>query len=799
MAEKSIAKTFKGILRVANVQEATDQNEDYYFNPIYYGTPNKGIASESTGYDSAYNAMSSLLIRYSFPEDPYRNNSVPITDSLGNYMNINVSGDSVTFGSDEQNNGNNADKQNFTQLLYNKTFSQEKIFPVLTADKLIVGLKERVLPELKSSINAGAINIDESPYFDEIDAKLIINNNYDHTPSHISSDGQTYTPISTTNDKDKTYRTIFQNTNSTVRDYDSLIHYQDNIDWRNFSVNKTVDSIVDIVNLKDYVKEKLNLFLGNNIVEVPTGMVIWQYVDLRKWYCSGSSFTGSSSAGTTKKVDNFMGNNPPMGRIEEKDVQDTNNYSPTIYQGVVRKGINRLVALSHEETEEETDNGDGYDNKQLKEIIPLYKRDYALADGSTFTIHLLLPEMSDQYNYPSYDQFIDIFFAHGYQYTDSKVIRNHYANTKTTLNGESVYRWKSNKRTVSTACSNKDVLFGIDLLTMLAVKCIYEELKYGTSNNGRSACVDANGYINRTNIQNWLKTKALPRQFIFNTPVPSSQGGMVYQYKEGGTKTPKTYNIEIGLEVNSFGSKIWYYDHDTSKYVAVEAWKTAEIQGVLDLFEMMNIERERELKTYYQYPFQIVNAVQNLEDYATGTFFGYTPFVWSDDSMFSTQLKTVSSFSSSTHPHRHAIFMGPQFFKLTPDVKIHTGSISSSSMSRAEGAVAWYGTTRDTVWTKRAVDANVDSYFMAEMKDIRYDHEIHNGVLTKVIQWGENTKKDHVDPRWRSAEPNRGITGPPIDQGIIDEKYVSASANTLTGEIKWFQPDCLQMLPLVKL
>ena len=116
-------------------------------------------------------------------------------------------------------------------------------------------------------------------------------------------------------------------------------------------------------------------------------------------------------------------------------------------------------------------------------------------------------------------------------------------------------------------------------------------------------------------------------------------------------------------------------------------------------------------------------------------------------------------------------------------------------MARAEGFECWvdYQTPKNNLYW------NINSYSFAEMSNTEYVDEIHNGVSTRVIQWKDHTSMNNPDPRWRSAEPNRGITGPPIDQGIIDEKYVSASANTLTGEIKWFQPDCLQMLPLVKL
>ena len=786
MADKSIAKTFKGILRVANVQEATNQDEDYYFNPIYYGTPDKGTANETTGYDSAYAGLSSLLVRYTYPDDPYRNGKVPITDSLGNFMNVWVGEDSVTFGSDEENNGNNADTVKFTQLLYEKQFSQKRVFPVVEAEKAIIGLKERVLPEHKDSINSGTITVDESPYFDTVDAKIIVNNNYNHTASNIENN-TTFKALSTVSGNTKTYRTVYQNTNPTLKDYDALVHYQDNIDKHNLDTNKVIDSIVDVVNLKDYVKEKLNLYLGNNVVEVPTGMIIWQYVDLSRWFCLSQSYSVDE--------DPFKGINPPMGIVEDKDIQDYNNFTPTVYQGVVRKGINRLVALSHEETEDGTDK---YDNKQLKEIIPLYKRDYTLADGSAFTIHLLLPEMSNNYDYPSYDQFINLFFACGYQYTYTNLIRDHYVNTKKTVNGEEVYGWKDNVRTVSKKCTDKDVLFGIDLVTMLAVKAIYEELKNGVSNNGKSACLDANGQFSRANTLAWLKTKSLPRDFIFNSPVPTADGGMVYKYTEAGIENPKTYDIEIGLEVNSFGSTIRYYDHDASKYVNCPVWKTAEVQGALDLFQLININRERELKAYYTFTFQVINLVQTIENYQTGTFIGFTPFVWSNDNMFSNQLKSVSSFSTSTHPHRHAIFMGPPTYKEQPDYTGTSGTITADSMARAEGYQQMIPNGEKQPYPNRG-DRNLYSYTFSEMKDVKYVDEIRDGVCAKVIQWNSKTSATNADPRWRDAEPNRGVTGPPIDQGIINEKYVAASANSVNGEVKWFQPESIQMVPLIKL
>lgn len=823
MAEQSIAKTFKGILRVANVQEATNQDEDVYFNPIYYGTPTKGIASESTGYDSAYNVLSGSLLRYTFPGDDYKNAKAPVTDSLGNYMNINVGADSVTFGSDELNNGNDASTAKFNQLLYNKQFTQEKVFPVIQAKNAIVGLKARVNPESKMSINGGTVNIDSSPYYDTIDAKLIVNNNYDHTAKNITS-GKTYKKLS---DQDTTYkyRTIYQVTNNDLKDYDALVHYQDNIDIDNYKNNKVVDSIVDVVNLKDYVKEKLTQYLNGNIVEIPTGTIINQYISLNKWYCIG-----------TNSLSGNLGNNPPMGLV-----QDTDNYSPTLYQGVVRKGINRILALSDDE-----ETGGDRKSKQLKEIIPLYKRDYTLCDGSIFTIHLLFPELANNYDYPSYEQFINLFFCLGYQYTDYANIRPHYINAVKSGTGTNrIWGWKDNIRTTANITSleiDKDVLFSVDFLSMLAIKAIYNELKTGVDDNGKSACLNhTTNMFDRAKTINWLKKQKLPKQFIFNSMVPSSNGGMQYEYKVGTEllDNPPTYNFDIGLEVNSFDSDIWYFDHSTTKtvtipakrqpngrktpartitvagdYVKCKVWQTAEIQAVLDMFEKVNIAREREMKNYYVFTFQVPNAIQTIsktdtdeEGYSTGAFIGFSPFIWSEDFRAETGLESVSSCSTTSYPHRHVICRGPAKFTTMIQNKTNTGTLTATSMTRTEGPVRWvdrWNVNYNNMWRERATwsantSVNLDAYCLGEVANTVYQNQIMDGMAVKVVQISGITGSDQLDPRWKNAEPNRGLTSPPIDMGIIDEKFRSASANTADGEVKWFAPESVQMVPLIKL
>jgi hypothetical protein len=55
----------------------------------------------------------------------------------------------------------------------------------------------------------------------------------------------------------------------------------------NFTPNsegELLDCHVDIVNLRSYIKDKINDYLNGNVIEVPSGAIIWQYCSLDKWY-----------------------------------------------------------------------------------------------------------------------------------------------------------------------------------------------------------------------------------------------------------------------------------------------------------------------------------------------------------------------------------------------------------------------------------------------------------------------------------------------------------------------------------
>jgi hypothetical protein len=116
-----------------------------------------------------------------------------------------------------------------------------------------------------------------------------------------------------------------------------------------------LDCNVDIVNLQKYVLNAIKKFSQDNIVEVPSGTVIWQYCSLDKWRAYGDIGTGGKPNFSGSGVGNFTGHRPTLenrtGGIknddEEKDKEklepdDMNIFSASTLQGASKK-INHLL------------------------------------------------------------------------------------------------------------------------------------------------------------------------------------------------------------------------------------------------------------------------------------------------------------------------------------------------------------------------------------------------------------------------------------------------------------------------
>ena len=491
MGEYSIAKSFKGILRIGHIIDLVKNENDIFFNPTYYGKPSKLInisggtyESKQLGWDTPSKGMDGTAERYSnnnlsIKDDDLKIKRVPMTDSMGNYLNWNIGFDGITIGSDENINSNSIEIERFLQTnnLSSKVQNdeyiwQEKYFPVLESGEILIGLDNKEYPTDKYRTNKESGLIIENK---KSLGKLIVENRYDKT-TPVKSVGGTKTFIQYTPDDTKSFRTIYQDDKSVIEPFDVFMYRQDNYDTDNYNytnenvtpndydvkgnknvldkfkpttsnaniyepIKKHIDCNVGVVNLKGYVQEIINKFLKSSLVEVPTGAIVNQYCSLKKWYAypdSGTiddltdeSYPGHRPAMMSKRDVGMLPNNDG-----DKDVK--NAFIQSTILGACKK-INKLINPSYDFTNQENNYnqaGGGGEGKIessndlsyakegfYKEIIPLYKRDYVLCDGSIYAIWVF-PKNFATNSYPNrreaMDRFLDLFFSIGYQYTSNK-------------------------------------------------------------------------------------------------------------------------------------------------------------------------------------------------------------------------------------------------------------------------------------------------------------------------------------------------------------------------------------------
>lgn len=489
MGEYSIAKSYKGILRIAHIVDLIQGVNDQFLNPAYYGSPKfrldisgKSNPSKQTGVQSAIHALKGQsqvgISRYDFPEDELKNRRVPMTDSMGNYLNWNVGHDGVTIGSNDLIAGTSQQYQVFYQNSHkNHPIYQEKFFPVYKTNTIIVGkINKQHRSDNKSNINKGRLQLQQG----ELPAKLIIQNLY--TKSYYEQDQIGYTSTGEqvklrryknainenpsqeqidNPDKRNTFkkiRTIYNDTKETVQQYDVLMYQQNDWDCYNFNAvqntgsnedkkwhierigkydnsteyNKNfndyekgdlLDCNVDFVNIKKYLINKIEKFLNGNITQVPSGTIIWQYASLEKW-------RAYNDPGYEKASSFYQGNRPALQVRSQGDL--TMPFYNTLVQGVCKK-YNRLRkrAITGNSTQEKQDNQTSSmsivdQDNFLSEIIPIYKRDYLLCDGSKYRLPFYPKFMSNNMarHRQSFNRLFELFFNIGYKYTERKQMYN---------------------------------------------------------------------------------------------------------------------------------------------------------------------------------------------------------------------------------------------------------------------------------------------------------------------------------------------------------------------------------------
>lgn len=737
MGEYSIAKSYKGILRIAHIKDMGDNKDDYatdeLLNPTFYGTPSELIdisgkesATSAAGYANAIKALSGGLKRYNrFVNDKLRLNRVPVTDSMGNYINWNIGFDGVTIGSNELING--YDHSNTT--ISGVTF--QRLFPVLKTNNITVGMKKMLLGTAKGAVNQSHVDLEGASQT----PMLVVQNFYDKSDVNktyvdeidFDSSGKNYDKVTskyfkfndTSSNGINEYRTVYTNTKHVVEDYDVFMYNQDNHD--------IIDGVhyakVDIVNLKEYVKKLISKFKKGNVIEVPTGAVIWQYCSLDKWRAETETVDGNSIelvAGT-----GFPGHRPSMQMRENSSSNNKGNpFFNTLVQGACRKQtyISAPTQLAKSSKKESSDNSDmsikENDKTLLNELIPLYKRDYVLCDGSVYRIPYLPKNFSSNLSelMVNRSRFFELFFNLGYKYTSrDKMISRHlsvmdsndgvyylvnennemisdelyhetdYAkNSYETSAHKSFTKLTSGRKTelwsgqgtpkfvdvtneIFDNCDDIDVLFQEDLATMLCCDEIYRFVRKRES--------DKLGTPTRKEIIDHLKATKLPEEYIFNSYIGDTKNDISNYSLNSFTNNKDTLNVIeltyhgttqqddvkpkllLGREVNSYNSLMKFYDTTQKTYVNARVYELPLVTYFIQMIlssKGIDIRLVPYLYTFFNYDFQVPHFIVNDR---TPTFIGSGAYLFSNN--FRKSINKAQSWSCNYDcnfmPHRHYI------------------------------------------------------------------------------------------------------------------------------------------------
>ena len=357
MAGKAITKTYKGILRVANNINLVEGEADEFLSPAYY-------ANDKSANLKGLNETKSFLIGGDSSKrfagtDSYTSLKLPVTDSMGNYLNFALGTDSSYIGSDE-------DADNFIPFETQFKDSGSETFAVVKSSNIIrVGLSERVnLSEKK--IQEGKLTIGNG-------GKLLIKNKFHHEADDIVA----------ANDEEN-LRTVVSMTDKPAY-LDAFIYRQENY----YKNGQNTDCYVNVENLKDYIEKKLDYYLFHNKSEVPTGTIISQVCSLDKWFCLD----------TDNKVD---------------DIDFWEGYRPAMY------AVGKTAYAPENVVQNQAVKRNGYlylNDAPTGELPPDFKRGYALCNGDSLSLKLcpsyIITSESSQ---DSIKCFFNLFYFLGYYY-----------------------------------------------------------------------------------------------------------------------------------------------------------------------------------------------------------------------------------------------------------------------------------------------------------------------------------------------------------------------------------------------
>lgn len=745
MANMPVEETFQGILRVSNYKEIENNIPDDFLNSEYYGKDESATWNDTEqNTHLAYYGNISRFVKGD-NDKYYRNLKLPVTDSRGYFLNLFL--------------GENASTIGINPSIGELNISGEKYFPIIEATTLKVG----TLPTDLNDVTSGD-NVNLNIISDDYTAKLVINSSSYHNNDALATPGT-----------GETYQTIFIDDEQHAPSiYDAFIYRQEYRDKNSVSGRK--HSYVRIQNIKEYIEKRLNSYFDMNTKEVPTGMIIYHYSTLKNWYCPTQSYNDS-------------------------DDNEYPGYRPGLYKKLSEQSKNNQFLAYN--TVQGLSTGDAHlkwENDTLEEIVPEYKRDYALCDGRSYNMQIA-PSYSD-INKPytsSFERFYKLFHCIGYYYSNDSTIcsRGHYQNVK---NGN-YYELPSDLLTINHEDIDKKQLYEI---TMAAANA-FIALNYAinTPSIYNSSIKGDDGLYNKAKAQTWLSGKT------FNE-IP---GCICFE----SSKQTTNYNgVSIGTKISSFTDEInyYYYNNGIKTNILAPILKTAEVQKMLNLFAEGQSGLEQKFGNIFDYSFN-VPKLYTAEDPEIVYNFGdknYGLFIGSNGLMEASEIKDAKNditytplsvpfvqnvtcnFNPGFYPHTHGTTTTTRTFNAYSDVfKAFTNDNSVATTLNDKNYISanYIGTNAldiDAYGTHSYSSEYSQNYFINQVTNSS-ESNIYNEQICGIP--AKEYKSSVSGANWY------GRTSGPIN--------ITTASGTLNSEkSKWteeyiFRPENVRMLPLIKL
>ncbi len=836
VANLPIDESYKGILRVGNNIDLQNNTPDKFLDQTYY-VSSSNYYWEGNGINSIHSFIdeNGSKARYIF-RDTYSQLKLPVTDSMGRFLNFSLGENSVEIGKFPET-GRILDPEVLNSEGQFTDYDHVTFATISTPDYITIGLSTRDLENAKT-INGGSLKIDS--YNNNVPATLIIRNYWHHTLDENNED--TLDKVSMTSGGISNYniRTIIKD-KETYNKHDAFIYDQENYKYNNFN---TKDCYISIENIRDYVNKRLVNYVNANNRELPSGTLVSQYCNLDKWFCI------KSDDRTINDRDCWQGYRPAMYQSPDAPFSYWNNI-----QGRAFKGDNYLYF--------DGDNSDHLTN----ETVPDFKRGYVLCNGDSYTISLVPSYIQNaETAHKSLDLFFNLFYVIGYYYHndvryDIETSVSYPPAIRKAVEVENgVYEFDglgvndqldddniaySAPVTLADGPNDYNIIYAIDMATITAFKVM----------NTLIANDALNQYNTKEKILNWLADQKIPDEYIFNVIDPSiidtTTNQRMFEDVIEYTSNGQSIKVDIGKEINKFSDLIPYYIWDGTNFIK----KPTRICDMAEVRFMAELFAKRYREDYWKHfnftfyvpkmftstdeevnigeSYRLYNAEVNpLPQKTVGLFPGSNALTLSTSITLSHKNITIDlrnecktfvgnyNFNPSLEPHAHAIAKGATtlshpYYPASDSSQLRIKTFKTSNIARKDNVLT------ESISNTYVAAANYHSSFNGGVSDLNADKELNYILQEQPKYWEEKVQSTNgqttvihegakLTPVYNSYSGQHGL-----EYQRDGFKWFGASSSPLwykntaittsnygkqnTSNQGYFRPESIKVLPLIKL